>query len=409
MILLKKDKALVDILISVFAFTMPFGLIHNINPISIILLTVFTMFLSIKNRSKSFKSIEITKLSVLPLIFFFFLVFTLIYSENLTESIKQLEKNLSFLLFPVIFYELNGHFTKKTKGRVVFSFVLGNIIALFICLFYAVYIFDLESNTDPLFKGSFYFTDLLDFHPTYFSMYLILCISFIRTYINENKTKIKPVFKAILIILIVFICVSIVHLRSRSGILALVLIEVVLFFSLFFKKYAKVNKIVFWLVFASFVTFLMFLTIKGKVNDYGKEYFKRDTHAAVDNRLKNWKASLDAFSEAPFLGNGLYDSGKIRDKYFYINGYDIGIDKNYNSHNQFIETLMIGGVLGLAILLLMLFNLLVFFIKNKKKPVLSFFILLLIVMMTESILVRQHGIVFFSFFYVFFYTNLNED
>ena len=398
MILLKKDKTIVSILLIAFTFTMPFGLVKNLNSISIIALTVFTIFLSIKNR---FVLLKKKQLQVLPLVYFFFLVFTLIYSEKLPESIKQLEKSLPFLLFPLIFHMLKEYINEKMKKKIVFSFVLGNLLALFICLFYAVYVFYLESNNDPLFKGSFYFSDLIDFHPTYFSMYLIMCIVFIRIYLSENKTNLKWINRTILIILTVFLWASIIHLRSRSSIFALLLIEIILIASVFLNRYPKVNKKLFWLILVAFVTFIVYFTIHSKIYDYGKEYFKRDTSEAIDNRLKNWNASFDAIFEAPFLGNGLHDSRVVRDKYFYVNGYDVGVDKKYNSHNQFIESTMIGGVFGLSILLLILFKFLILYEKTNKPILLCFFTILFVVMMTESILIRQHGIVFLCFFYVF--------
>lgn len=403
MILFKKDNLIVTILFCIVAFTMPFGLVNNINPISIILLTVYTVFLAVRDRHVSFSK---SPLQILPLLYFFFLVFTLVYSENLSESAKQVEKSLSFFLFPFLFFKLNNYTGSKTTKSILFSFVLGNVLALFICLCYSLYMFYFELNTDPLLKGSFYFTQLFDLHPTYFSMYLIMCIVFIRTYIHENKINLKSFRKVLLIGLTFFLWISILHLKSRSSILALILVEIILVTVFLLNKYPKIYKRTFWLFFVAFVTLILFLSINGKVSDYGNAYFKRDTNAAIDDRLKNWEASLDAVSEAPILGNGLYGSSMVRDKYFYINGYDIGIDNQYNSHNQFIETTIIGGVIGLVILLLLLFKLLVLFKKNNQVSVLCFFTLLIAVMMTESILVRQHGIVFFSFFYVLFNTRL---
>lgn len=405
MLLLKQDNFIVTALLSFVVFTMPLGLINNINPIAIVLLTGYSIFLLIKERNVPFVKIE---LQVVPLIYFFFLLITLIYSENLIESIKQLEKNLPFLLFPLLFFILNKHINKQTTQKVIFSFVLGNVVALMVCLFYSVFVFYFESYTDPLLKGSFYFSDVIDLHPTYFSMYLILCIAFIRNYILENKVYLKLSKKLSLIVLILFISFSIFHLKSRSGVFTLILVGIILIKMNFLNGYFKIYNKVFLLLIISLVAGIIFLSINGPIYDYSHKYFKRDTNTAIDDRLRNWKASLDAIPESPFFGSGLFDAAKVRDKHFYINGYDEGIDKNYNSHNQFIESALIGGLFGFSILLVLLFNLLVLFKETKNATILCFFIILFMVMITESILVRQHGIVFFSFFYVFFNTKLND-
>lgn len=402
MILLKKDNLIVSTLLSFVVFTMPFGLVNNLNPIAIILLTVYSVLLTIRKRNISFCKNEF---QVLPLAYFLFFIVTLTYTKNFGEDLKQLEKNLPFLIFPLLFFVLSNYINKETKDKIISFFILGNIAALLLCLTYSFYMFYWQSNSDPFNKGSFYFTGLFDLHPTYFSMYLTMCIVLIRTYLRKNKVDLKFVSKVLLMGLTFLLWISIIHLRSRSGILALLLIEIILITAAFIDRYPTLNEKTFWLIFMFFV---IPITMNNKVYDFGKEYFKRDTNEAINERLKNWDASLSAISEAPILGNGFFGSSIVRDTFFYINGYDTGIDNRYNSHNQFIEITIIGGVLGLVILLLMLFKLLLLFKNKNDITVLCFFTLLIVIMMTESILVRQHGIVFFSFFYVFLNTNLNE-
>lgn len=401
MISLKNDSEIFALLFGLVAFTMPFGLLANSNPIAIILLTAFTFFKILKNQT--YVSFKKSQVQWLPLIFFVYIAaVTLICTEDLPKGLKDIEKTLSFLIFPILLVILQKHLKKQFTDKIFAYFVFGNLTTLFFCFLFAVYDYYVFSNTDPLFKGSFYFTERLDIHPTYFSMYIALCIAFIRTFINQNKSVLKSNKKRMLNALVFLFFISILHLRSRSGLLAVILIEAVFLAAVLSRKLNRTNRKYFWLLFGVFISSILYIGSTNEFYDYSNKFFKRDSNAAIEDRLKNWEASVKGISEAPMFGNGLVNSSIVRDKFFYVNGYDTGIDNSYNSHNQFIETTLVSGFVGLGILLMMLFSLFNRFVKKGYLPVICFFIILLTIMMTESILVRQQGIVFFSFFYVLF-------
>jgi O-antigen ligase len=73
----------------------------------------------------------------------------------------------------------------------------------------------------------------------------------------------------------------------------------------------------------------------------------------------------------------------------------------YNTHNQFLETLLKTGVGGLVVLLFLCFSLIKMAWQKKKKE-LSFIIALLLAwLFTESVLERQYGILIITFFPLF--------
>lgn len=408
MVLLEKNNIIVTTLLCLVAFTLPFGFVKNINSISIILLSIYAIYISITQ-----KKIVINKsaLQVLPIVYFVFLVFSLTYSEHIYQGVKQIEKNLSFLLFPLIFWRLDKFITQTTKDRILLSFVISNIIALLICIFYATMVYYQKSDINLLIKGSFYFTEILDIHPTYFSMYLVLCICVLRTYLYNTKLKLNMVRKIITIVIMIFLLVSILHLRSRSAILGLILIGVVLMCKRMIYMYKSNQKVFLGMLLGGILLFFFLLfstSVKNNLLEYAQGYLKRDTSWALEERLDGWSASLEAVSESYIFGYGIGDSQKVRDKYFYIHGFDVGIDNEYNSHNQYIEILIIGGIFGLILFLSMYFKLILLYLKTFNTNILCFFLLLFVVMITESILVRQHGIVFFSFFYMLFNIRIDE-
>lgn len=73
----------------------------------------------------------------------------------------------------------------------------------------------------------------------------------------------------------------------------------------------------------------------------------------------------------------------------------------YNTHNQFLETLLQSGIIGLVVLLIICMSL-VKIAAQKKDRMLSFVILLLIAwLFTESAFETQYGIIIFTFFPLF--------
>ena len=80
----------------------------------------------------------------------------------------------------------------------------------------------------------------------------------------------------------------------------------------------------------------------------------------------------------------------------------------YNTHNQFLETILQNGIIGLSVLLIICFSL-VKMAANEKNRVTSFIILLLLAwLFTESAFETQYGIIIFTFFPLFVTTGKIE-
>ena len=383
-------------------FTIPFGFFHNISSILIFLLVLATIYISLKKQEVKHKSF----LEVFSIIYFLALVFTLAYTKNVYDGIKQIEKNLVFLLFPLIIYQLNKFYGLQLNNRLFEIFALGNLVALAICTIQAIISYSNGSYPDALLKGSFYFTKTIDLHPTYFSMYLALCLIFsISCAFGKNKSK-----RALHLLTSIILLISILHLRSRIVIFALFLIALIFIIKSIIGSFYSLNRK--WVVLGALA--IMFLGFVLSVhyhslNRYGQDYMKRDFANAMDERAANWEASSLAVSKSFFFGYGIGDHEKIRDEYFFLTGFDIGIDYRYNSHNQILESFLIGGIFTFAGLFLMFAKLFQIYGKTKKDIILYFMVLVFSVMMTESILSRQHGIIFFSLFYTMFNTVRNEN
>ena len=85
------------------------------------------------------------------------------------------------------------------------------------------------------------------------------------------------------------------------------------------------------------------------------EHFKSKTNPSAESntsRLLMWSTSIDVFKEAPFygVGTGDYDDVLTEKNRYYGN---TGVVKHrYNSHNQFLNTMVQLGLLGFIALMM---------------------------------------------------------
>ena len=133
-----------------------------------------------------------------------------------------------------------------------------------------------------------------------------------------------------------------------------------------------------------------------------KEIFQEEINNVDNNsfeRIYIWNSAVKVIKQNWFLGVG---TGDVKDNLRSIyteNGFVDGVKRNYNAHNQFLETWIGLGIFGEIILLTMLVYGLVKGIKNRDILLQSFIILLFVHFFFESMLNRLAGIIFFSYYY----------
>lgn len=377
----------------------------------------------------------------------------MIYTENQSVGWTQVSKKLGFLIFPMIFiFSDMSYMTKDRLKAVGFSLVAGCIMFFFMNLFYAIY--DVIFNGDT--SARFFDHNLMKLyyvHHSYLSMYagLGLMFCFMEIFENENR-KIKIINIIAYIILVVFI----ILVRSRAGLIWMVLMFVLQWISLTFimkkKKMGLIMGCVFVLAVAgACVAFPQSVSrITETVSNIKSEH-------SSDHRLVQFKGYKSVLEENWLFGVGTGDRtdatqaayhqykdkiveiitprmaasiDKVINDYYYepdekmrtammakavkfgvdpeiVSTYLVeyqfirfAIDKEINAHNMFFETIISVGIIGLLLLLAYFVIPLVLWIKNKNFDMLYFSFLLMIGFnaLFESIFEVQLGIIFFCFF-----------
>lgn len=334
---------------------------------------------------------------------YYFFLFVLLYcvyllgmvhTENFEYAWFDLEVKSSILLFPIIL--LTSGFVNRIRAeRVLSTFVTGCLIAVLVSFIRAAYYY---YRTGEL--GHFYYHEFTFIHhPSYFSMYINLSLGILIKFIFDQKNRVKLRY---FILMTLFILANF-QLASRNGILCMIAILTFTFFYLILPR-IKWKKSLLGLIITLGISTLVLYNSNYSMNRFASaaEELTSNDKALKNNsagiRKEIWIQGYISFSENALIGVG---TGDVKDELF-KKYQEIGLDKallkKLNAHNQYVQTGVALGVIGLLVLLL---NLLYPFLMSFKRNhlIYGFFSFIFgFSLLTESMLETQSGVVFFALF-----------
>lgn len=408
------------------AFWLPLSK-HFISPI--IILFSFTWLMNMKRvewKSLKAKSKISILLLLLPTFYFAINILSAIVSNNKHSALFDLEVKLSLLLFPLIVLS-SSELIYRFRLYFLKVFLLGNLVALIINLIIAFI------NSIHFYEGSLQFLPAINevynnqsffllignrlshfsyvqfstfHHPAYFSMFLNLGVVIAYYF---YKTSAHRKHKAYYIGLILIFYLGIYLLSTRSGLIALFTTLLALTIIEFTKKtnYVLVFLISFTLNFGLYKAITV-SKIKDNIKEMSELSIKKGSDPKSkkpvkyrDTRLNIWGAALEQIKNNFWFGVGNGDVKRSLIDQYKSNNFLPGVQHRYNTHNQYLETQLSGGIISTLILLTML---ILGLIHAFKENMLIFGFLICVVgfnFLFESMLNTMAGVIFFSFFYSF--------
>jgi O-antigen ligase len=348
--------------------------------------------IAVRNDTK-----EIKKLFSIRYPFVWFVLFFLAHvsgmlnTTNTEFGVADIGMKASLIAVPI--FLVSTKLRLKTK-HIVNTYLIALLIAVLVCYSYAVFrsIDAPEDNHFGYFTES-YFSFLM--HRSYFATYLALgaLISIVR-FFDDAK------WRNYYFLLSVVFLVSTVLTFSKAGILILLVLIVPIGYYLIAKQYKRGYAVltVLFFIFAFAVgigssdrlSSRFELMVNGFVNHQSTSNTSFESSAS---RMIMWTTSLQLFSEHPFVGVG---TGDVRDALDQRNE-ELGnlgvVEHSLNSHNQYLNT---GVQLGLVGLLPMFFAFLTSFAIAIRKRNLILFITtstFVLTMLFESFLETQAGLI----------------
>jgi O-antigen ligase len=348
--------------------------------------------------------------------FLFFLICLLsaLFSHNKNYAFALVSTKLGLLIFPFLFSLIpSKEITSKIICTTALFFIAGSMWGLIECFAFGIYkyiyevsftVLDINSFGARHFLGS-QFSRIM--HPSYFTLYLDLCLLFLFFNADVQRWLGK---KTVFVISGVF-SLGIFLLASKAGIICTFLIYSYLAYDLIVtkRKWRQAGLLI--MAFG-----LIFLTVLVSAPELGNRFTemssslserKSNTNSEKSSalRLLVWHASLELIEENLILGVGIEHTHDAQVNKYEQLGYAGAKKYELNSHNQFLQTAVMFGLVGLFILLIWLGSVIKNFFFTKNNVAILFILLVAFNLQVEAMLEAQTGVLFIAFWIYFFWAS----
>lgn len=394
-----------EILFLMLIFVIPF--FHWYSNVLIALLFLLSFYTIIKR--KALPSIHIHWF--LPTLSLYY-----IFSQLLSHGVwASMEKYLLLLAFPVL-VALNPGFTRGAFLRKIYwSFVAGNLVAYFVCSARAIgKSISVENGqwhftpnlvpgttydflTSSIMGGNHFFgTDFSYFHhPSYYGMYLVFAQFLIFQLYKPSYSK------ALRYALIITFCIFYLALFQLSAKISILSSLGLSFVMLMMGSFTLRSKAIF--VGLLLMLALVFMFANPRLKDFkdtlrSKNLIDPKAQYGYDLRILSWDASLTLIQRNLLLGVGEANKRNELVKVYKEKEYIVPAQQQLDSHNQYLDIFIGGGVFAFLLLIGGIIHLGYESISARRSGLTVLLGLYLFNMLVETFLGVHAGIFFFSVF-----------
>ena len=320
-------------------------------------------------------------------------VISIFWTVDLDRYFPFLERNLSWVLFPLVLSDrLRVHVDLSLFKKVVFYGLAAIALLNEGLMLYDFITTDVHEKSVRLFFSRYYQLGnairISDIHYPYLSLYNAIGLAFGLSILSKGKHILLVSTGIFLLLLYNF------QLGSR---VFFILNFIFAFFSfiLIFKKATRL----FRLVLVSLMLVVLWFAKPMLAHSYARlesrleATFKPRTAPSEFYRPDRWKLCLELISENLALGVGPADVESELQKKYMANGFKISVTEKYNTHNQYLDYLLRFGVIGGLLLIGILGVIIYTSYLDKNYDVMVIFLIFAIAMITENYLSVQRGIV----------------
>jgi O-antigen ligase len=366
------------------------------------------LFVGLKGKLADFNSLPFDNrlLFLSFIIFFLWQLAGMLYSEHISEGIRNLTLRLPLLFFPLALV-LPDRKVKERIKKLLRLFSTSTAAYMLICFGYALYRSVEISNGTVTFNphpaeypwlNFFYGPDLAIFqHPSYLSMYVILSVFIAFETLLDRS--VSPPGKWIWISISLILLISVYLLSSRAALLV-VLVTIPVYFIIKIRSGKLIR--LYWVVALSGAAIVLMLFILNPrlqrlINSNSREELVNNT--MKESRIGLWKAGLSLIRTNPVFGVGTGDiQSELNEEYNRMGNKDLLQVKDLNTHNQFIEITAENGFIGLIIFCAILVLMFKIAISGKNTLYFIFILVSMISFIFETMLNRLAGLSFFAIF-----------
>ncbi len=323
---------------------------------------------------------------------------SMLYTNDVAEGFSILSHKLPMLIIPIYF--LVGGVSFLSHKRLLclgYCFTAGctslSIYFIFSCLWKILF-------ADASYQILFFTHEIVPHH-TYSAMYFLLSMTFLYLMERRYGSCMSAWMKIFIGVCILFLLIITFLIQSRSGVLCLIILCLAALCDiLFIRKKRRLGLILTGMILAGILSSTLLLDDRfNRLNATLKEIVSGNTE---DTRFEIWSNACQVIQQNPILGVGIGDRmADLEANHRVQFHYSDTPWHPFNPHNQFLDTWVCVGILGLLTLIsLFLLPLLhAWRSKPRNSLLLVFVFITAVAALVESILERQMGVIFFCFAY----------
>lgn len=388
-----------ETLLFVFSFlvgvSLPFK--DQLSTVALVIFTTYYLIISFINGSKLSYNIIflLPSLLLLPRLLGYF-------TGEPGLALKELLRSLPLLILFVPFFLFKYSqkvFINRLERYFLFGILIGLVLFMIYCNFTVVS--EMVTKNEPieyLFRWrhmNINFVKPVETHPPYVGILAVYAL--IKTLYDK---VFKTYLKVIITILILFL---LVQLLARNALIVSIAVLV----------YTAIKELNYRVM---LVVVILSVALGLLIVNHPHPYLKKKLldrlnfteKKKFDKRLDRTKASYFVFKTSPIIGVGPGNDNRLRKEQYKALGFYNAFKYNFNSHNQFMEYLVSGGLVGLILFLCVLYFLWCFS-KGANDSSKLLIIAFIFSCLTESVLERSLGIKYFALISFFILLRFSGD
>ena len=353
-------------------------------------------------------------------LYFLIQLVALLYTDNMEEAWANVRIKSAIVLVPLALCLVQPDSTQRTNIMQQFCTIL--FAAALYCLINALLLYRTTGDSSAFFYHKL--ASHINQHAVYLSVLTITGIVLLLETLIKNKRFGNSVVP---ILLAIWLSCFLVLLSSKF-VLAFYFLYLVSFFFRLFNR-SQVKRVVIAAIITICLGSLIFvITTKNPVRERFADIINSDLSLirrdsfnqglyfnGLQFRLLQWRlvGEILTTKKAWWTGVGPGDAEAIlNQKFIEVNMYTGNPERGdrgylvYNTHNQFLETILQTGIIGLLPVLLICFALIRMILRSKDVLVIFSVCLALAWLMIEAVFETQYGIMIFSFLSIFIATGI---
>lgn len=359
---MSSEKTHYDIFYLLLAFgilTIPFSIFFQL-PVVLLLLVNFLIEWNLKGKYQNLRNNSLITPFILITGFYLLYVIGVTYSSNLRYAFSDLECKLFFFLMPFfIFTQNRKYFTRKKIENLFLLFVVAVIFMIIANIAISTYLFmgDRDAN-------HFFYSQVSHFsHPSYSALYANTAFLLILYFLFINPIWGK-MFRYLFFAALPVIAAYIFLLQSKAGVIVFLVCALVETLYIINRKKRRIMATSCF-VLAGALTLVLISKYTPLMTRMQQAAKAIQTNVPNDNpqegtiaRIVMWKTAWQAGCENPILGVGTGDVKETLLEDYREQGFVFIANKQYNAHNQYLQTFVALGFIGLLFLAVALIYLL---------------------------------------------------